>query len=224
MRELAASSGPASLRVNIGCGRSPTTGWCNYDASISVALARYPVVVAGLRAIGMLSPPQYQYMQFCRTANIRRADATRLPIASGTVDVLYSCHMLEHLDRDDARRFLAEAHRALRPGGILRVAVPDLAYMVSEYGRNYAADRFMDMAMLGRRRARSLRERVTIAVFGDPGHKWMYDAASLIALVTEAGFSNAASLPPGDTTIPEPGPLDLFERAGETLYVEAQRL
>ncbi|MBK6799325.1 MAG: class I SAM-dependent methyltransferase [Acidobacteria bacterium] len=32
------------------------------------------------------------------------------------MDVLYSCHMFEHLDRDEALHFLEEAHRVLKDG------------------------------------------------------------------------------------------------------------
>lgn len=51
---------------------------------------------------------------------------TPLPFSDGTFDVLYHSHVLEHFERGDAQRLLGECHRVLRPGGILRVVVPDL--------------------------------------------------------------------------------------------------
>jgi hypothetical protein len=41
--------------------------------------------------------------------------------------------VLEHLRRPDAERFMRECHRVLRPGGLLRVAVPDLERIARAY-------------------------------------------------------------------------------------------
>jgi hypothetical protein len=49
----------------------------------------------------------------------------------------------------------------------------------------------------------------------------MYDGASLARLLSEAGFADAAVMPPGKTRIEDPGELDLEERAAESVYVEA---
>ncbi len=41
--------------------------------------------------------------------------------------------MLEHFDRAGAVKFLADCHAVLRPGGIVRVVVPDLQAIASAY-------------------------------------------------------------------------------------------
>jgi SAM-dependent methyltransferase len=51
-----------------------------------------------------------------------RADATRLPVADGSLDLVVAFDVLEHLDDDDAA--VREVYRALRPGGHYVVAVP----------------------------------------------------------------------------------------------------
>ena len=61
----------------------------------------------------------------------------------------------------------------------------------------------MDMAKEGRRR-----------------HRWMYDRLSLRKLLASAGFVQIADLEAGETTIEEPGALDLSEREDESLYIE----
>jgi len=49
-----------------------------------------------------------------------------MPIPDGSADVIYADQVLEHMSGiDDARRFTAEALRALRPGGVFFVVVPD---------------------------------------------------------------------------------------------------
>jgi SAM-dependent methyltransferase len=49
-----------------------------------------------------------------------------IPIPDATADVVYADQVLEHMSGiDAARQFTAEAFRALRPGGIFFVVVPD---------------------------------------------------------------------------------------------------
>jgi SAM-dependent methyltransferase len=49
-----------------------------------------------------------------------------IPIPDSSADVIYADQVLEHMSGiDDARRFTAEALRALRPGGVFFVVVPD---------------------------------------------------------------------------------------------------
>jgi SAM-dependent methyltransferase len=49
-----------------------------------------------------------------------------IPIADESADVVYADQVLEHMSGiDGARQFTAEARRALRPGGIFFVVVPD---------------------------------------------------------------------------------------------------
>lgn len=47
-------------------------------------------------------------------------------IDDNSVDLIYSCHMLEHLSYTESRIALETWYRKLKKGGILRLAVPDL--------------------------------------------------------------------------------------------------
>lgn len=210
------------MRVNIGCGLTPTAGWVNYDNSPSVRLAHRPALVRVLAGLRLLSASQLEFIAFARQSGIQHADAvSRIPQPDGSVDVIYTSHMVEHLDRDEARRFLAEARRVLTHGGIIRIAVPDLRYHVDGYlaGRN--ADAFMDAVRLGRMRPRGLGQKVRSAIAGDREHHWMYDGESMSKLLSSAGFTGPRVMPPGTTTIPDPGPLDLAERMPQSVFVEA---
>ena len=54
-------------------------------------------------------------------AAVLQADAVALPVASGTLDALFTGFTLELLDVPDIARCLAECSRVLRPGGRLCV-------------------------------------------------------------------------------------------------------
>jgi predicted SAM-dependent methyltransferase len=50
-----------------------------------------------------------------------------------SVDLIYSCHVLEHFQRQQIENVLREWHRVLKVGGILRLAVPDFEKLVEVY-------------------------------------------------------------------------------------------
>src|SRR5580658_7406908 len=114
----------SGIKVNVGCGLSPTPGWLNFDNSFSVRAARWPVISSLLGRMGFLDAKSAELVEMARRGNVRFANAAaRIPCASGSVAAVYSSHMVEHLDRGDARAFLAEVRRVLSPGGVVRIAV-----------------------------------------------------------------------------------------------------
>jgi SAM-dependent methyltransferase len=56
-----------------------------------------------------------------------------LPFPAQYFDAVYHAHLLEHLPRASALPFLRECHRVLKPGGILRIVVPDLEQIARLY-------------------------------------------------------------------------------------------
>lgn len=211
------------IRVNVGCGQTPTEGWQNFDNSMSIRLAKVPLLVSLLAKLRLLKRSQLEFIEFIRGNAIEYADgAEKLPFATGSVDVVYSSHMLEHLDREEARGFLREARRVLKPGGIIRLAVPDLRGQVQGYLESNDADAFIAGTHLTQERPRTLAKRLRILFVGTRHHQWMYDGASLSRLLISEGFENASVVPAGASRIPDPGNLDLSERKDESVYVEAE--
>jgi predicted SAM-dependent methyltransferase len=212
------------LQVNIGCGQSPTLGWVNFDNSPSIWLARHPVYFSFLTALGILQKPQIDFVHFAKNSSLRFADATKkIPLASKSVATLYASHMLEHLDRQEARRFLAEAMRVLRPGGVIRLVVPDLHILVQRYLKEGSANDFVEGTYLTQEKVRGLKRRLLFLMAGGRLHHWMYDGYSLCGLLSEAGFGRPQVMHAGETRISSPGALDLRERESESVYVEAIR-
>src|SRR5262249_48308060 len=59
-----------------------------------------------------------------------------IPFPDNSVDVVYHCHFLPHLDRQDALSFFSEVKRVLKPGGIQRIVVPDFEILCRQYLKN----------------------------------------------------------------------------------------
>ena len=93
----------AGLLVNIGCGSIFHPSWTNIDVN--------------------------PFDPSVRRWNVRRG----LPFRDGEADACYASHVLEHLTSAVAGQLLAECHRVLRPGGIIRLVVPDLEIIARHY-------------------------------------------------------------------------------------------
>jgi len=61
-------------------------------------------------------------------------DITALPdFHDATVDLVYMCHILEHIKQDSLKKVLLEMKRILKKGGILRLSVPDFDRIIEIY-------------------------------------------------------------------------------------------
>lgn len=59
-------------------------------------------------------------------------DIRQLPFESNFADIVYSSHVLEHFTRADCSDILEEFLRVLKPGGELRIVVPNLGWAIKE--------------------------------------------------------------------------------------------
>lgn len=57
----------------------------------------------------------------------------RIPLPDNHCDVVYHAAVLEHFRTSDSIKFIKECNRVLKPGGILRVGVPDLEILCRLY-------------------------------------------------------------------------------------------
>lgn len=79
-----------------------------------------------------------------------------LPFEDGAFDAVYSSHMLEHLPRPLVLGFLEDCFRVLRPGGVIRLVVPDLEAICRLYVR------ILDQALAGDRQAAERYEWIVV--------------------------------------------------------------
>lgn len=98
--ELASGDGKRAVSLHIGSGGHYIRRWINIDRD--------------------LVPP------LDLVADI----AASIPFRSGSVDYIHSEDFIEHVDGEAGKRFLREAHRVLKIGGVMRLLTPDLRLVV----------------------------------------------------------------------------------------------
>jgi predicted SAM-dependent methyltransferase len=210
------------LKVNIGCGSSPTEGWINFDNTPAIKLAHSPFKFWILKLFGLLNPSQLENVEWNKENKILFADATnRIPLSDSSAECIYSSHMFEHLCRDGAKLFLKDALRVLDNGGVLRVSVPDLQHFINNYIAKKDANEFMSKMHVSAPPLNSLRQKLLLFFVGYRHHQWMYDGVSLSKLMLESGFKDVIVQNAGETCIKNFIGLNLFEREEESVYVEA---
>lgn len=140
------------MKVHLGCGKRHFPGWVHVD---------------------QVDLPHIDH----------RHDVRTLPFLDDEVaDVVYASHVFEYFDRQEAPTVLAEWRRVLKPGGVLRLAVPDFPALVEVYRRSGGLAR-----VLG-----PLFGRIEVSSPAGPAviyHKTVYDFADLQAVLESAGFA-----------------------------------
>jgi hypothetical protein len=64
--------------------------------------------------------------------------ATIADVPDGFVEEIYACHVLEHFSHDEIPVVLKRWFEVLKPGGVIRISVPDLDKIVSIYRDHWA--------------------------------------------------------------------------------------
>ena len=149
-------------------------------------------------------------------ADLRLDVRRRWPFPDGCAREVYAEHLFEHLAwPDEGGHFLAEAHRVLRPGGTLRLSVPDLARHVRAYTSGDPAFRSAFAPFLppwAATRGDALNHH-----FRQGGeHHYAYDSETLARRLTDAGFADVAEVPVSRD-------LEQPSRDFETLVMTARR-
>lgn len=180
-----ADSGQA-VRLHLGSGYLHKDGWVNVDLAVIPA----PVELRW----NLVHP---------------------LPFEDGTVDAIFHEHLLEHIPAQFGMQLLRDSHRVLKPGGVLRVGVPDAGAYLRDYasGGGGIIDRM--------RPGRPTPMLAVQEVFYRYNHRTMFDGETLVAFCLAAGFEHAEVKAFGESTL-SPCP-DSEERRAESVYVEAYK-
>jgi len=176
----------AVRRLNWGSGTAPAPGWINSDVKPGPGIEI--------------------------SCDIRDG----LPLETGSVDYAVSVHALQELPLDDVVPALHELRRVLRPGGALRLVLPDLEKAIDAYrrgDRTYFAVPDSD--------TRSLGGKLVTHVLWYGYSRTLFTRDFVEELLHRAGFADVRPCACGETTTPFPGIVELDNRPAESLYVEA---
>ena len=139
------------MRIHLGCGKRNFPGWVNVDLS------------------------DYDHIH-------HRASIDRLVMFDDCcAELIYASHAFEYFDRAQGIQVLKEWRRVLRPGGVLRIAVPDFEALIELYRKNSKLDQILG-PLFGRMEVNAGSGSVFLF------HKTVYDFASLSRMLVEAGF------------------------------------
>jgi predicted SAM-dependent methyltransferase len=146
------------VKLNVGCGTDYKRGWVNIDNNSD--------------------------------ENIEKLDLNwdlrnPLPFPENSVDFIYNEHFFEHLTPDEGRVVMQDLLRVLKPGGVMRIAMPDLEALVHQY-LNVSIE---DDPVLKRHNMEFIKtraERMNIS-FRWWDHVWIYDFEELRRRLVDAG-------------------------------------
>lgn len=217
-----------TLQLNLGCGHIRPEGWINTDSSLNALVQKFPL---GPWISRKLKSRTYE------SNNVTYMNLNkRWKYKSDSVDTVYASHLFEHLTQENAIKFLSEAFRTLKPGGSMRLVMPDLYLHAKEYVNTYShndskpAENFMWALNLhkgGQYPPNRPVHNFLGALQGFPHqHKFMYDQATLKKLVESVGFNNIVYLEYGQSKYINNIIQVEFDRKlsyGNSLYLEAQK-
>lgn len=112
------------------------------------------------------------------------ADAMDLPYEAESVDEIYCGHMLEHLTWEEGQRALKHWLSILKPGGEIRVVVPNFDVLARRYLDNPTPAEM-----------KRLNDYEMYSYVQESQHKYFYSAELLRFAMITAGFINVERMP-----------------------------
>lgn len=144
------------MKINLGCGENYIPGFVHIDKS---------------------SYPHVDYQSDVKDLSF---------IPTNSVELIYASHLLEYFDRHEVINVLEEWYRVLKPGGILRLAVPDFESIVKVYLKYKDLDhRGILGPLYGKWHINDSSHSKNIVY-----HKTTYDFFSIKKLLDYIGFKN----------------------------------
>jgi predicted SAM-dependent methyltransferase len=147
------------IMLNVGCGTDYKDGWINIDNN---------------------SDNNIEHLDL--NWDLRNP----LPLEDNSIDFIFNEHFLEHLTVEEGQAAIKDFMRVLKPGGVLRIAMPDLAVSVDKY-LNVSLEDDPVIKKFNMDFVKTRAERLNMA-FRWWGHKWLYDWDELERRLRQAGF------------------------------------
>jgi predicted SAM-dependent methyltransferase len=175
-------------RLNWGCGSHVAPGWINSDVKAATGVDL--------------------------VADVRHG----LPLASGSMDYVVSVHALPELSYTEQVPVLGELRRVLRPGGALRLALPDLRKGIDAYLREDLGYFKVDEDA-----AKTLGGRFIAHMLWYGYSRTLFTADFAGELLERAGFVDVVACEADRTASEFPEIVALDNREDESFFIEARR-
>ncbi|HEY4286739.1 MAG TPA: methyltransferase domain-containing protein [Puia sp.] len=141
-----------------------------------------------------------------------------IPFPDNSVQKIYSSHTFEHFSFQEAKVVLQECRRALAPGGLFLICVPNARLYIEAYLNN-PDDNFIhslpDYHKPGYNGTTRM-DLVNYVAYMGGEHKYMFDQENLLHILTMNGFKNVRQreFDPG---------IDMQQRHFESLYAQGEK-
>jgi Methyltransferase domain len=175
-------------RLNWGCGSHVLPGWINADIK---------------------EAPEVDLV-----ADIREG----LPLAADSIEYAVSVHALPELRYDEVVPALRELRRVLKPGGVLRLVLPDLQKAIDAYVEGNS--RYFHLV---ENDAATLGGRLITQILWHGYSRTLFTSDFTAELLTEAGYVDLALCQPHQTTSGVADIVALDNREEESLYIEGTK-
>jgi predicted SAM-dependent methyltransferase len=172
-------------RLNWGCGEHTEPGWLNSDIKEGPGVDIVADVHAGL------------------------------PLESDSIDYIASLHALPEMPYPELVPVLTELRRVLKPGGVLRLGLPDLERGIAAYQRG---DR--DYFHVPDEDARTLGGKFIRQMIWYGYSRTLFVPDFVEELLEQAGFSQIHRCAYRQTASPWPEIVELDNRERESLFME----
>jgi predicted SAM-dependent methyltransferase len=154
------TKGKRKIKLNIGCGTDYKKSWINIDNNSD--------------------------------HNIEKLDLNwdlryPLPFEDNSVDFIFNEHFFEHITPEEALPIMQDLKRVLKPGGVMRIAMPDLESVVSHY-LHVPLNKDHVIKDYHFEHVKTPAEWINMS-FRWWGHQWLYDWEELQRRLMEAGFT-----------------------------------
>jgi len=175
--------------------------------------------------------------KFNANADIYLNALRRMPFKVNTFKFIHMEHLLEHIQIDRVPIFLSECLRILKPGGCIRIVVPDLDIYVKKY---YEGEKEFFQPIIEKFKGKIDKNKDRLVnkykywLVRTPGavfisravrrfyhHNWMYDFETLRVALEEVGFKKATKQQFQESEFDEFKTMDNPDREYESLYVDA---
>ena len=176
------------VRLNWGCGAAGEPGWLNADVKHGPGIDI--------------------------SCDIRDG----LPLDDDSVDYVVSIHALPEVPYPDLVPALRELRRVLKPGGVLRLGLPDLLKGVDAYRRN---DR--NYFLVPDEDAESIGAKLVVQLIWYGYSRTLFTYDFIEEVLAKSGFGNVRRCGYRQTMSRYPEIVELDNREQESLFVESTK-